>query len=282
MKKFMLLGILSPSLAQAQFHLNLFGGFSNYTGDLQSKGYTMQQSRPAFGGSIQYDLTSHFSLLAGLNYGVIGASDSYSDKAYLRARNLSFESRIYEANFMGEYNLLDLNTNRFSPYVFAGIAVYHFNPYAYDTLGHKQYLRQLSTEGEGLAQYPNSKPYKLTQFAIPFGGGIKFRVTNNIVLSYEIGLRKLFTDHLDDVSSTYVDRTILLNAKGPVAVEMAYRGGQLKGGSPTYPASGTVRGNPAHKDWYYFSGIRVSFAINTGQSLHRSKNGIMDCPKKVY
>jgi hypothetical protein len=282
MKKFMLLGILLPSLAQAQFHLNLFGGFSNYIGDLQSKTYTMQQSRPAFGGSIQYDLTSHFSLLAGLNYGVIGASDSYSDKAYLRARNLSFESRIYEANFMGEYNLLDLNTNRISPYVFAGIALFHFNPYAYDTLGHKQYLRQLSTEGEGLAQYPNSKPYNLTQFAIPFGGGIKFRVTDNIVLSYEVGLRKTFTDHLDDVSSTYVDRTILLNARGPIAVEMAYRGGQLKGGNPNYPASGTIRGNPAHKDWYYFSGIRVSFAINTGQGLHRSKYGIIDCPKRVY
>jgi hypothetical protein len=183
---------------------------------------------------------------------------------------------------MGEYNLLDLNTNRISPYVFAGIALFHFNPYAYDTLGHKQYLRQLSTEGEGLAQYPNSKPYNFTQFAIPFGGGIKFRVTDNIVLSYEVGLRKTFTDHLDDVSSTYVDRTILLNARGPIAVEMAYRGGQLKGGNPNYPASGTIRGNPAHKDWYYFSGIRVSFAINTGQGLHRSKYGIIDCPKRVY
>ena len=38
-----------------------------------------------------------------------------------------------------------------------------------------------------------------------------------------VGFRKTFTDYLDDVSTFYVDQTILQNAKGPKAVEMAYR-----------------------------------------------------------
>jgi hypothetical protein len=102
-----------------------------------------------------------------------------------------------------------------TPYVFVGVAVYHFNPYAYDTTGKKVYLQPLSTEGEGLPQYPGRKEYALTQLAIPFGGGIKFRITDRVVLAYEIGMRKLFTDYLDDVSNTYVSETVLLAAKGP-------------------------------------------------------------------
>jgi len=275
---------LTFSFVHAQFHVNLFGGFANYFGDLQSKAYTTQQSHGAVGAGLQYDLTSHISILGNATYGVIGASDAYSSEADLRARNLSFQSRIYEGNLLLEYNLFDLNEHRFTPYAFGGIAIYHFNPYTYDSLGRKAYLKGLSTEGEGLAAYPDRKPYNLFQLAIPFGGGVKFRVSDRVVLAYEIGLRKLFTDYLDDVSSTYVDQTILLNARGPEAVEMAYRGNEVKGsGSSAYPAAGTIRGNPGHKDWYYTSGIRVSIDLDTKSlSAHRRNRGVYDCPTRVY
>jgi hypothetical protein len=181
-----------------------------------------------------------------------------------------------------EYNFFDLRSHKVTPYIFGGIAVYHFNPYAYDSTGRKVYLHPLSTEGEGLPQYPNSHPYALTQLAIPFGGGIKFRISDQVVLAYEIGERKLFTDYLDDVSGRYVDQNILLAAKGPEAVEMAYRGAELKGGA-SYPPAGTVRGDPKRKDWYYFSGLRLIIAFNTHAMIeHRRQHYILDCPKKVY
>jgi hypothetical protein len=160
--------------------------------------------------------------------------------------------------------------------------VFHFNPYSYDSLGRKVYLRPLSTEGEGLAQYPGKKEYSLTQIAIPFGGGIKFRISDRVTLAYEIGLRKLFTDYLDDVSGKYVSDSVLLADKGPEAVAMAYRGGELKGGAG-YPPDGTVRGNAKHKDWYYMSGLRLTIALNTiHMSMHRRSKGVLDCPKNVY
>ena len=283
MKKFLLLAMLSPIFSYGQWHANLFGGFSNYFGDLQAKPYTTQQSHGAFGLGLQYDLNDHFSILGNASYARVSASDAYAQKEDLRARNLSFQSKIYEGNLLFEYTLLNLNEHRFSPYIFAGVALYHFNPFTYDSLGRKNYLRQLSTEGEGLAQYPDSKPYNLFQFAIPFGGGLKFRITDRVVLAYEIGLRKLFTDYLDDVSGRYVDRATLLAAKGPKAVELAYRGDELKTGGGTYPVDGTVRGGAKFKDWYYLSGIRVSIALNTKRiSEHRRHNGVIDCPKKVY
>jgi hypothetical protein len=180
---------------------------------------------------------------------------------------------------MGEYTFLDITQKKFSPFLYAGIAVFHYDPYAYDTLGRLLYLQPLSTEGEGLPQYPDQKPYSLTQFAIPVGGGIKFRVSENIILAYEIGFRKTFTDYLDDVSSYYVDQAILQNAKGGQAVEMAYRGNELKGGAP-YPPAGTKRGSAKTKDIYYYTGIRVSIAILTKNDGYYGR-GRTDCPKPV-
>jgi len=282
MKKILLVGMLLPLMTQAQWNVNVYGGFSNYFGDLQEKAYTTQQSHFSFGAGLQYDLSGHFSLLSNLTYGNVSASDAYATKADLRARNLSFQTKIAEWNLLAEYNFIDLQDHRLTPYVFAGIAVFHFNPYAYDTAHKKVYLRPLSTEGEGLSQYPGQKPYALTQLAIPFGGGIKFRISDKVTLAYEIGLRKLFTDYLDDVSTHYVDRATLLAAKGPEAVEMAYRGDELKGGA-AYPPDGTVRGNPKHKDWYYMSGLRATIALGSMRMLqHRMKKGVIDCPKKVY
>ena len=282
MKKIFGLVLFIPFGLQAQFHLNIFGGFSNYSGDLQSKRFTLDQSYGAFGISGQYDLTPHFSLLSGFNLGHVGASDKFN-KPDLVARNLSFQTKIFEWNVMAEYNLFDLNEHRFTPYAFAGLAIYHFNPYAYDTLGNRIYLRPLSTEGEGLPASGN-KEYGLTQLAIPFGFGIKLRVTSNVVLSYEISFRKLFTDYLDDVSKRYVDEATLLAAKGPVAVEMAYRGDEIKNGAP-YPAGGTLRGNSKYNDWYYFSGIRVSITFGngfSGEGSERYGKTRLDCPKPVY
>ncbi len=281
MKRLLFAVFLFPFCTQAQWNINVFGGFANYIGEMQSSPYTTNQAHLAGGVGLQYDLTPHFSLLSNITLGKVGAADMYSSQPLVRARNLSFQADIGEWNFLAEYNLFSLRSHIFTPYIFAGVAVYHFNPYAYDSMGQKVYLRPLSTEGEGLPQYPNVKPYALTQLAIPFGGGIKFRISDKVVLAYEIGLRKLFTDYLDDVSGRYVDQNVLLAAKGPEAVEMAYRGGELKGGAG-YPPAGTKRGSPNTKDWYYFSGIRVIIAFSAQPMLqHRLHNYILDCPKNV-
>jgi hypothetical protein len=281
MKKLLLAAMLFPLFTQAQWNVNLYGGFSNYVGDMQHRAYTTKEAHGSFGAGLQYDLTGHFSVLSNLTYAKVSASDAKDNSTANRARNLSFETKIGEWNLLLEYNLLDLSQHRFTPYAFAGIAVYHFDPYAYDSTGKKVYLHILSTEGEGLPQYPDRKPYSLTQMAIPFGGGFKFRISDRVTLAYEIGLRVLFTDHLDDLSNSYIDQATLLAERGPQAVEMAYRGGELKNGAP-YPSAGAFRGNSKHKDFYYTSGLRVTIALPSGLPIHHRHNGVIDCPKKVY
>jgi len=283
MRPLCLLLLLFPLLtnAQTRLHGTLFGGFANYYGDLQDKPITLDQSSLAIAAGLKYDFTDHLSFRTGFMYGKIGADDA-RNKPSLQFRNLNFQSKVFEWNLLAEYTLFDLNDKKLSPFVFGGLAVFHFNPYTFDSLGNKHFLQPLSTEGQGLAEYPDRKPYKLTQFSIPLGVGVKLRVTENVVLGYEFGLRKTFFDYMDDISKTYVDQTALLNAKGAKAVELAYRAGELHNGDPTYPADGTKRGGEEFKDWYYFSGISLSFAINSRNKLfYRRGKSSIDCPVDV-
>jgi hypothetical protein len=56
-----------------------------------------------------------------------------------------------------------------------------------------------------MAEYPDSKPYKLTQLNIPVGGGIKYFFSDRMNFSIEVVYRKTFTDYIDDVSKKYID-----------------------------------------------------------------------------
>ena len=270
--------LLTTTFAEAQrVHIGLFGGLAAYNGDLTDKIFPKKVTNGAIGVTVNYELKDQIMLRGGLTYAVTGGADRYSDKSDLVARNLSFETSILELSLVGEYYFLNLYDHRISPYVFGGLAVYHFNPYAYNG-GNKVYLKPLSTEGQGIAGYPG-REYSLTQFAMPFGGGVKFAISENLRVGIEVGLRKLFTDYFDDVSTTYADPNDLLAAKGQLAVDMSYRGDELSGGDPVYPSKGAIRGGATKKDMYYFSGIHLTYRLGGTGGLfgngYRKKYG---CP----
>lgn len=284
MKKLLFLFFLFVSKAGfAQFHLGVFMGGANYIGDLNDKPF--KRTKPAVGLSLNYELSNRVMLRTGFNLAKVEGGDPYSGSTFLKQnRNLSFQSGISEFNLIGELTVFNLYTIRWSPYVFGGLAVYHFNPYVKDS-GAKVFLQPLSTEGQGLPGFPERKPYKLTQFAIPFGGGIKYNISDNVRLGLELGFRRLFTDYLDDVSGYYTDEAALLAAKGPRAVQLSYRGDEVPGavnGYPDvgYPAKNTQRGNPKTNDWYYFTGLHLTFRLGSGygKTDASQKKGHYGCP----
>jgi hypothetical protein len=256
-----IIGLFSIVTLSAQLHVGLFGGVSAYNGDLVDKIFPKKVTNGAIGLTVNYEFQDQIMFRAGFIYSIVGGADRYNKDPELIKRNLSFETKILEFSLVGEYYLFNLYDRRYSPYIFAGVAGFHFNPYAYDQSNQKVYLKPLSTEGQGLTGYPDRKPYNLTQFAIPFGGGVKFAVNDNLRIGAELGIRKLFTDYLDDVSKNFVDLNDLLTAKGQLAVDMAYRGDEVPGGSPIYPQKGAQRGSPKNDDYYYFAGIHLTYRL---------------------
>ncbi|MER3471330.1 MAG: hypothetical protein C4330_08345 [Chitinophagaceae bacterium] len=257
---------LSTILANAQDDFSyvpsvgVYTGIINYEGDLKPNSFTFQHSNFFFSLYLHQPILPHIVWRLGGSIGKLEAADRYN-RDYLKSRNLSFYTNIQELYSGFELSLFDIDNKRITPYVFVGGAMFHFNPYTYDKNGKKVYLQPLSTEGQGLADYPNRKPYQLTQFALTWAGGIKYKVNDYINVGVELNQRKTFTDYLDDVSSSYVDYNKLLQTKGAKAVELAYRGDELPNGS-SYPHDGEQRGTPNEKDWYYFLGVHATFRVD--------------------
>lgn len=263
MKRILLsLALLLPLCLQAQQHheIGLSFGVSNYFGDLQDKWLPSYGYKPVGGLVYKYFMTPHVGLRFGFNYTSISAADSLSDIASNKARNLSFATNILEGYAGLELNMLPIDINRMkvTPYVFAGIAVFYFNPYAQDPHGNKVYLKPLSTEGQGIAAYPDRKPYKLVQTSYPIGGGLKFLIGNVFVVTPEIGFRYTNTDYLDDVSKSYVNLDTLMANKSKLATQMSFRGNTAVGWDGNYPDYKFQRGDSKTNDWYWFGTMTVT------------------------
>ena len=284
MKTFFLLILSSISflfLPAQKVHIGAAGGFANYNGDLLDKIYP-KITNGFIGLTAHYEVQDQVLIRGTYSFARVNGSDTYSDKSYLRERNLQFESTISEFSVAGEYYLFNLYEKRFSPYAFVGIGIFHFNPYTLDSMNRKVFLRPLSTEGQGI--YANKKPYSLWQPTIPFGGGVKFALTENLRIGIELGLRKIFTDYLDDVSTGYPNYDELLAARGQTAVDFSYRGDEVPGGETAFPTKDTQRGSAAQKDMYYFTGINISFRPSVGggggsiRGRGFGKKGKFGCP----
>ena len=91
------------------------------------------------------------------------------------------------------------------------------------------------------------------------GIGFKFNLSPRFAVSAEYGVRKTFTDYIDDVSGTYADPTGL----SEIAFQMADKSpgdGYIEGGQ---------RGNPGTKDWYSFAGVILSYRVRRATSCSR-------------
>ena len=257
MKKLLFVLCCLPLLSVGQnFYVSGRLGMSNYQGDLKASSVSFAQAKLLYSLGARYDFSEH---LTGRTYFSLTSlhADDKNGTAKMQQRNLNFKSKIFDWELGAQYNIFSFNDKWWTPYVFAGIGVFHFNPYTNDTAGAKTYLKPLSTEGQGFS--PGVKNYKLWQFSIPMGIGAEYSLNEDTRLGVEFGYRKIFTDQLDDASGNYVDQAALLAARGPLAVDLAWRGDEKNGGA--YPVAGTGRGNPKNKDAYYYLAITITRRI---------------------
>lgn len=227
-------------------------GMAGYVGDLIKSTAPFQQSSYSASAGLNYALIPHLNARFDLGFHQVQGYDNKSGGAHPE-RNLSFESKILEFAVAAEYTLVNLDKHRFSPYIFIGIGAFHFNPRAYFGAGGTHPLRELGTEGQGLAGYPGL--YSTMAVEYPIGGGIKYVVNKKITLLGEFCYRPSGTDYLDDVSTNYPNKA-LLDARNPNTSKFTYRG---DGAYPTNPA--LKRGNPGNKDAYYTTQLKVAYRL---------------------
>ena len=269
-KALIFLSLIYLSAYSQRNELGFFCGGSYYLGDINpAKQFKM--IHPSGGFFYRYNFNPRFSFkLMGL-YGSIESDDSQIK--YKPERNLSFKSTITEVSSQIELNFMPYvpgnMTYYFSPYIFTGFSTFFFNPKT-EFNGKWYELRPLGTEGQGTSLYPGKDKYSLNSFAIPFGLGLKLNANKYFSIGAEWGLRKTFTDYLDDVSTTYADPAILSSENTPLAAELADRSVNSSGKDIESSLNvGLQRGNSQNKDWYSFFGVILVFKIQNKKD---------DCP----
>lgn len=257
---------LIGSLQAQEYYIRAYGGVTYYHGDLSPTSSTLSLSdaHPAFGIYAGMKLGGLVTLGARTMKGHISAYDSASQNPDKRRRNLHFESNVYELGLIADVHINHLwkNLNRYGIQLSltTGVNVYHYNPKAlYE--GKWIALQPLMTEGEGLRQYLEQKPYHLTRINFPIGINAQFKIRYNLAFGIELAPRITFNDYLDDVSSVYINYNDLLALKGELTAIMANRSGELTGTGPAMVPTGTPRGDPSDADWYMFTGVYISYII---------------------
>lgn len=211
------------------------------------------------------------------NFGKLSAADSVlksvDPKDIARARynrNLSFRTNITEIAAIAEFHPLfafidwesrDADPPRWSPYIMGGISYFTFNPQAKINNVWVD-LQPLRTEGQGFAEYPDRKPYKLNGIAIPIGGGVKYELSSLFNIRAEFMYRATNTDYIDDVSTSYADKSLYSNYfSGNRLINAVLLSDRQLGEIPGQTLPGKKRGNPKDKDNFFSFNIKLGIGI---------------------
>ena len=184
-------------------------------------------------------------------------------------RNLNFRSYITDVTAMLEihpmYIFIDWPAKettppRTSPYILGGVGYFSFNPQT--RVGNRYIdLQKLSTEGQGFAEYPDRPVYKLNQFNIPLGAGLKYELSPLINVRGEFVYRKTFTDYIDDLSTTYIDPALFDKYFGASSQKAVTAKALYNRQIDNYAGINGKRGTQKNNDAYFTANIKISVII---------------------
>ena len=229
---FLLIFSTTKSLYAQSYEVGGGLGAAVYSGDLLRK---IDAGQTGLQGTLfgKRNFDNVWSLKVGVNLAELMAADSIRPiDALASLRQGHFKGRVTELSTIMEFNFLDYVNHksefRFSPYAFFGIG------YAF-----------VNAEGRMNAGSPVQE-YRTSSLVIPFGGGLKFLVTNQLNLGLELSFRPTTSDELAQLSSTLPPLPRYDSPLGP---------------DPKALPQSLNFGNPNSKDWYYFLGLNISYTL---------------------
>lgn len=238
------------------------GGLSHYFGDLDNNA-DLSHPNIAFGAYFRRQFGNYTALRLSGNYAFLAYSDAYSNNVYQQRRNLSFNTNIFEVTLQGDFNFFKfIPTDRahaFTPYATVGLGFFSYNPYAFYQ-NQKVYLRPLHTEGETF--YEGRKEYGTIAMCFPIGFGVKYAITDQFNLSFEVTQRFTTTDYIDDVSKTYIGINNFPSTAGGKSLAGIMQDRSFETGTPI-GIEGRQRGFSKQNDQYATAVLGISFNITS-------------------
>lgn len=278
-----LLGIFSSTEAQRWKRYRwetIYGiGMSNFLGELGGanqvgtdymKDFDWKAIRPALMVGMRFKQTQQISHKVNLTLAYIAGNDQWTEDPIRLSRNLNFRSPLVEIGYNFEFYLKkEKRGHRFKlrgvrglrsmglyPYGFFGVSGFFFSPQG-NVGGSWEWLKKHSTEGQGIS---STRPeYSRFQLAVPLGVGVKYAVDRRWLISIEYGMRKTFTDYIDDVSTTYFPNNIIEAERGSIAALAADPTQGAWVGAQSYQQ----RGDPTDNDSYLFLIIGANYKLKT-------------------
>lgn len=267
----------------------------------------LKTTRHVLGIGMQYRMGEQFFSRVNIIHGKVSGNDKLinlppptpggTEGGHFRQwRNLHFRSPILELSYNllftiqkeqggHKYKLKGVRGRKafqMNTYFFTGIGGFWYNPKAkYE--GKWVALRPLGTEGQGLGAInysdyninPPSNKYSPVSVCIPIGFGFRRNVSRQLNVAFEIGIRKTFTDYIDDVSTVYYDPR-LMGEKSARLMDPSYQldksydpnadAASLVDPLLSYTTSpGQKRGDPDDKDVYMFIVVSFNYVMKQGQ-----------------
>ncbi len=185
-----------------RMEFGVMGGLLTYSGDLNT-GANIHFRGPAGGAFYRHNYKNNISVLRfNVLVGKVSGNENVAKTPLQNKLNRSFSTIVTEFSGLYEYNFFDFRKS-------TGRESYPICPYLFGGLG------------VGLASVSTGET--ATYVALPFGGGVKFKVGDKLNLGIEFGARKVFSDKIDAISNTED-----LNSS-------------------------------SNQDWYYFTGLTFSY-----------------------
>ena len=263
----LLIGFRASAQEEAIVQEGEFGfsvGAAQYFGDLNPNP-RFNTPNLAAGAFFKKNFGGYVALRVAASYAFLAYSDRLNTyNEFMYRRNLSFNTNIWEGAIQGDFNFFKYipgsNFHRFTPYITFGIGIFDYNPYTYYQ-GQKIYLRPLGTEGQGSSAYPDRKPYGSMAVCFPLGVGVKYSLSREVNIGFEVLYRFTTTDYIDDVSKTYAPNAqpqTLPN--GQPTLWYALEDRSYETGEPI-GIQGRQRGYSNQKDSYLTAQFSVSFNL---------------------
>lgn len=181
------LGIYNLMSAQYLNEIGIFGGGSNYSGDIGNETYIKPNS-PAGGIIYKRNLNERISLRGTFSLYNITDNDANSFNPKRQLRGYSFSNTISEVALGVELNYFDYDItshdNTYTPYLFFEVAGFHY--YFINSIDGATY------------NYASKVGY-----AIPLGIGFKSRISRRVSYAVELRARYALADDLDYNNENY-------------------------------------------------------------------------------